>query len=80
MENILTQKNFFTLENNDIELLFRKGASLQEEMRSIFKNNNLSSDQLKYLPKHDFERWLSLHNESITLTKKISKIVNAKTD
>lgn len=76
MENILILKNFCTLENENIEILFRKAASLQEEMREIFKRNNLKNTQLKYLPKKDFELWINLHHESVILTKKISKIIS----
>ncbi|MBZ4037833.1 hypothetical protein K6T82_23955 [Flavobacterium sp. 17A] len=63
---------------NDLEILFRKAASLQEEMRLIFKRNNLKSTQLKYLSKAEFDQWMNLHNESIILTKKISKLISQK--
>jgi len=66
------------LENKNIEILFRKAASLQEEMREIFKRNDLKNTQLKYLPKKEFELWIKLHNESVILTKKISKIISRK--
>lgn len=66
------------MEKDNIEILFRKGAALQEEMSSIFKRNNLNNTQLKYLPKKEFELWMNLHNESIILTKKISKIISNK--
>jgi hypothetical protein len=66
------------LENDNIEILIRKGAALQEEMRIIFKRNNLKNTQLKYLPKKEFDLWMNLHNESIILTKKISKIISNK--
>lgn len=66
------------MEKDNIEILFRKGAALQEEMSSIFKRNNLNNTQLKYLPEKEFELWMNLHNESIILTKKISKIISNK--
>ncbi|WP_289057625.1 hypothetical protein [uncultured Flavobacterium sp.] len=65
------------MENNDLEILIRKGVSLQEEMRKLFKNNNLKNGQLKYLPKNDFEKWIALHNESNILSKKIAEIVSS---
>lgn len=66
------------MENKNIEILFRKAVSLQEEMREIFKRNNLKNTQLKYLPKKEFELWINLHNQSVILTKQISKIISSK--
>lgn len=62
--------------NPELKKLFRKGETLQTEMRTIFLENKIEVGRIDFLPKKSFTKWKILHEKSIKITKQISEIVN----
>lgn len=64
--------------DHTLKKLFKKGESLQQQMRVLFIQNKIEVGKVEFLPKKEFKKWKNLYEKSNLISKEIAGIIEKK--